>query len=101
MPYAVQPDLITLIISDEEHKLLSSSLCSFHQLPVSSSLKGPNIHNNLLSSTFNLYSFLKLYHMGRGDLNLVLCGCKLPFSSKVNGLAVCQCDPLPAGSHVS
>jgi hypothetical protein len=34
--------LITMI-SGEEYKLCSSSLCSFLQLPVTSSLLGPNI----------------------------------------------------------
>ncbi|PNF43935.1 hypothetical protein B7P43_G02811 [Cryptotermes secundus] len=36
-------DLIILIILGEEYNLLSSSLCSFLQTPVTSSLFGPNI----------------------------------------------------------
>jgi hypothetical protein len=41
--------LITVIIL-EEYKLWSSSLCSFHQFPVTSYLFGPNI---LLNTPFS------------------------------------------------
>jgi hypothetical protein len=44
--------LIILIILDEEHKLRSSSVYSFHQHPVTSALFGLNV----LLSTLNLYS---------------------------------------------
>jgi hypothetical protein len=43
-------DLIILVILDKEYKLWSSSLCSFLQSPVTSSLFGPNI---LLSTLFS------------------------------------------------
>jgi hypothetical protein len=43
-------DLIILIITDGEYKLWSSSLCSYLELPVTSSLFGPNI---LLSTLFS------------------------------------------------
>jgi len=43
-------DLVNLIMSDEDYKLLSPSLCSFLHPPVTSSLLGPNI---LLSTQFS------------------------------------------------
>jgi hypothetical protein len=47
--------VINLIILGEEYKLWSFSLCSFLQLPATSSLFGPNILlNTLFSSTLSL-----------------------------------------------
>jgi hypothetical protein len=46
-----------LIMLGEECKLWSSSLCSFLQPPITSSLFDPNIHlNTLFSNTFSLCS---------------------------------------------
>jgi hypothetical protein len=49
--------LIILIILEEEYRL-RSSLCSFLQPPVTSSLFGPNILNTLFSNTLSLCSLL-------------------------------------------
>ena len=50
-------DLITWTILGEEHRPLSSSLCSFLHSPVTSSLSGPNILlNTLFSNTLSLRS---------------------------------------------
>ena len=54
-------DLITRIIPGEEHRSLSSSLCSLLHSPVISSLLGPNILlSTLLSNTLSLRSFLNV-----------------------------------------
>jgi hypothetical protein len=54
-------DLITLIILGEKNKFWSSSLCSFLQHPVTSSLFGPNILlNTLFSNTRSLCSSLNV-----------------------------------------
>ena len=48
-------DLITRIIFGEQYRSLSSSLCSFLQSHLTSSLLGPNfLISNLFSSTFGL-----------------------------------------------
>jgi hypothetical protein len=53
--------LITLTILGEEFKPCSSSLCSFLQPPVTSSLIGSNILlSTLFSNTLNLCSFLNV-----------------------------------------
>jgi hypothetical protein len=48
-------DLIILIILEEEYKWRSSSLCSFLQPPITSSLFGQNILLNTFSQTFSFY----------------------------------------------
>jgi hypothetical protein len=46
-------DLITIIIFGEHNKLQNSSLFNYLQLPITSSLPGPNIHRTMLSNTSN------------------------------------------------
>jgi hypothetical protein len=54
-------DLIILLILGEENKLWSSSLCSFLQPTVTSSLFGPNILlKTLFSNTLSLCSSLNI-----------------------------------------
>jgi hypothetical protein len=53
--------LIFLIILSEQYKLWSSSLSSFLQPPITSSLFGPNIHlSTLFSNTLSLHSSLNV-----------------------------------------
>jgi len=57
--YLILLDLITRIIFSEQYRSLSSSLCSFLNSPVTSSLFVPNILlNTLLSNTLSLRSSL-------------------------------------------
>jgi hypothetical protein len=58
----LQPScLIILIRLSEEYRLWSSSLCSFPQPPVTSSLFGPNILlSTLFSNTLSLCSSLNV-----------------------------------------
>jgi len=57
--YLTVLNLITVIISDEENKLLSSSLCSFLQSPVTFYFIGRNVTlSTLTSGTLNLCSSL-------------------------------------------
>jgi hypothetical protein len=53
--------LIILIILSKEHKLWSSSLCSFLKLSATSSLLDPNI---LLSAAVCIYSEIKCKYAG-------------------------------------
>jgi small basic protein len=53
--------LFILIVSEEEYKLWSSSLCSFLQPPVTSSVFGPNIHvSSLFSNILSVCSSLDI-----------------------------------------
>jgi hypothetical protein len=57
----IRLDLTCLMISVDEYKSRSSSLCKFLHSPVTSSLLGPNILlRTLFSNTFSLYSSLSV-----------------------------------------
>jgi hypothetical protein len=54
-------DLIILIMSGEEWKLRSSSMCSFLMPPTISTLLSPNIHlSTLFSNTLSLWTSLNI-----------------------------------------
>jgi hypothetical protein len=54
-------DFITRTILGEQYRSISSSLCSFHHSPVTSSLLYPNtLLNTLLSNTLSLRSSLEV-----------------------------------------
>jgi hypothetical protein len=72
--------LTILIIVAEEYKLWSSSLCSFLQSPVTSSLFGPNILLNTLSLCSSLNVRHKVSHPYRttGKIIEILLGITSP-----------------------
>jgi hypothetical protein len=58
-------DFITRTILGDEYRSISSSLCSFHHSPVTSSVLGPNILlNTLFSYTLSLRSSLNVSDQG-------------------------------------
>ena len=60
-PHLILHNVITQKILHEEYRSLSSSLCSFHHSPVTSSLLGPNILLSILfSNTLSLCSSLNV-----------------------------------------
>jgi hypothetical protein len=59
--HLIRLDLTCLMISEDEYKLRSSSLCNFLHSPVTSSLLGPNILlRTLFSNTLSLCSSLSV-----------------------------------------
>jgi hypothetical protein len=89
--------LIILIILGDECKLWSSSLCSFLQPPVTSSLFGPNI----LSTLFNV---LAVYHSKGGvrvaHLKTVYMSCVMAVSQQ-NTVRRMYCRENASATHSS